>query len=574
MRTQGILYPGKGTVYVCELGGCPKCNEPMQVAYTGKYKTVQSMNEVMMIAQRTKRCAKPDCNVPPVIWGSIEWGQIAPVGCTYGYDVIAQIGWQRQTMQQSFAAIHMDLRQRIRISESQVRALYHYRYLPLLACHERQQMERLKVVAKQVGLLLSLDGLAPEGGEPQLWLVRELLSGVTLRCGWMSQQDQAAFVQFLRPIADLGLQVTAVMSDKQSGLLPAVAEVFPQAKHAFCQIHYLRNAAAPVAEADEAMKMSLRRDVRAAIGEDIRQEETEAAGVLTITGGLPSPVEMHPTAPQPTSPQDIDQVRNAITQDICRRIRYLLTLKGRPPFRLAGIEMFVHLSEVKECLDRLIVYHATPQLLVLRHGLQTALQSAQASYAILRQAADWLEHIAYLLDPDHKPTRSGNQVRQELFAYLDEIRATRFSDPLLRSSFLILQKTTHSYAPGLFHCYDVPGLPRTNNDRESDFRDLGRRLLRTTGQKGLSLRIIQRQGAWELLPHPDTLHETIRIVSHISRDEFHMERSRIRQHRNRFRLHYVLRNNPNINSNNWSSVGPLSQQRVQSKLCGIANFHI
>jgi hypothetical protein len=107
----------------------------------------------------------------------------------------------------------------------------------------------------------------------------------------------------------------------------------------------------------------------------------------------------------------------------------------------------------------------------------------------------------------------------------------------LRNSFRLILKTTRSYAPGLFHCYDVPGLPRTNNDRESDFRDLGRRLLRTTGQKGLTLRTIQRQGAWELLSHPNTLHETIRVVSQIVPYKFQDERLRIRQHRNRFRLH-------------------------------------
>ena len=124
----------------------------MQVAYTSKYKTVQSMNEVMMIAQRTKRCVNPNCDVSPSIMGSVEWGQIAPVSCTYGYDVIAQIGWQRQSMQQPFATIHTDLRKRLIISESEVRALYHYRYLPLLACHEREQLKHLKIVADQVGL--------------------------------------------------------------------------------------------------------------------------------------------------------------------------------------------------------------------------------------------------------------------------------------------------------------------------------------------------------------------------------------------------------------------------------------
>ena len=537
MRTQGILYSGRGTVYVCELDRCPKCNEPMQVAYTSKYKTVQSMQEVMMIAQRTKRCVNTGCEISPAILGSVEWGQIAPISCTYGYDVIAQIGWQRQTMQRPFAAIHTDLRQRLSICESQVRALYHYRYLPLLACHEREQLNRLKIVADQAGLLLSLDGLAPEGGEPQLWLVRELLSGVTLRCGWMSQQDQAAFVHFLQPIADLGLRVTAVLSDKQVGLLPAVAEVFPQARHAFCQSHYLRNIAAPIAEADEAMKMFLRQEVRATIGQYIRQEDVESEGVLTITGVLPSPVEASSLISEPVLVKDLEQVHDSITRDICRRIRYLLTLKGRPPLRLAGIEMFVGLSEVKECLARLIVYHSTPQLLTLHRGLQTALQSAQATYTVLREAADWLEHIATLLDPEHSPGRSGDQVRQDLFTYLAKIQSTRFPDPMLRNSFRSILKTTHSYAPGLFHCYDVPNLPRTNNDRENDFRTLNRRLLRTTGQKGLTLRIIQRQGAWELLPHPDTLHETIHVVSNIVLKNFQEERVRIRQHRNRFRLH-------------------------------------
>src|SRR5262249_33248527 len=67
-----------------------------------------------------------------------------------------------------------------------------------------------------------------------------------------------------------------------------------------------------------------------------------------------------------------------------------------------------------------------------------------------------------------------------------------------------LEKVSRSYWPGLFHCYDVPGLPRTNNELESRFRDTGRRLLRTTGQKGLTQRTLQRQGAWELLPRPPT----------------------------------------------------------------------
>lgn len=128
-------------------------------------------------------------------------------------------------------------------------------------------------------------------------------------------------------------------------------------------------------------------------------------------------------------------------------------------------------------------------------------------------------------------------MRRELFAYIVKVQTSHFRDPMLRNSFRSILKATCNYAPGLFHSYDVPNLPRTNNERESDFRALRRRLLRTTGQKGLSLRIIQRQGAWELLPRPNTLKETIRIVSHVHPDKFQDERLRMLQHRNRFRLH-------------------------------------
>jgi hypothetical protein len=406
--------------------------------------------------------------------------------------------------------------------------IYTYRYLALLACHERQQKEDLKTIAKQGGLWLSLDGLAPEGGEAQLWLVRELHSGITLRSGWMSQQDQGAFVNFLLPIAALGLPVTAVMSDKQRGLVPAIAEVFSSAKHSFCQMHYLGNAAEPMSAADEAMKIELRQGVRQEIGALIRQEKVEKQGVLTVTGGIPSPV-----TPKDVSPDPNVQEQEAILQDISRRIRYLLTLKGRPPFCLAGIEMFERLTEVKDFLERLNAQHEHPQLAQLQQGLLAALQIVQTNYTLLRQAADWLAQIADLLDPTGKSSRSAAQVQQTLFAYLEQIKIISNGKSGLQPFFRTIQKTTLSYAPGLFHCYDT----RTNNDRESDFRDLNRRLLRTTGQKGLTRRILQRSGAWELLHRPASLKDTSLAFNHIAPQDFMNERQRLRQHRDRFRLH-------------------------------------
>jgi hypothetical protein len=146
----------------------------------------------------------------------------------------------------------------------------------MLACDEREHLSELKILGRQGGLLLDLDGLMPEGGEAQLWCVRELRTGWTLRSGWMKSQDETAFVEFLQPIAALGLPVTAVMSDKQRTVLLAVAKVFPNALHGFCQFHYLDNAAEPIAAADEQMKIELRQGVRSAVGDLIRQKKADS----------------------------------------------------------------------------------------------------------------------------------------------------------------------------------------------------------------------------------------------------------------------------------------------------------
>ena len=542
MKTPRELYTQKPIVYSFELETCPECGETLRVAYVSGAKTVQTLAGVPTIAHRPKYCAELGCTRYQVICKSAQWQQIAPSHCTYGYDVIARVGWQRQTYSTQFHEIHADLQARLQISESQVRHLYHYRYLPLLACHERQYLDDLKAVAERSGLLLGLDGLAPEGGEPQLWVVRELQTGLTLRSGWMSEQGQTAFETFLLPIRDLGLWVAGIISDKQRGLVPAVETVFPRAKHAFCHMHYLKNATEPVADADQAMKVTLRKGVRAEVGKLIRQEKGEYKGVLTVTGLLPSPAEEEkPHQEADPALQDssttVAQERASIVQDLKRRVRYLLTLKGRPPFRLAGIEMFERLAEVEICLDALIQHYADPPLVQLRRGLHTALHSVQSDYTDLRQAADWLYHISDILDTGEKLVRSGDEVRQELFAYLDDIEKECQDTPRLHNFYHKIHQTTLNYESGLFHHYGMPRLPRTNNDRESEFRDLNRRLLRTTGQKGLVRRMIQRQGAWELIPHPNSFRDTVVALSQVAQEDFLQERQRVRTHRNRFRLH-------------------------------------
>lgn len=568
MRTQKGLYAQTSNVYKCELETCLICGSQLKQSdnLNGR-KIVQTMTSTMQIGYYAKGCPIPECDGYQSWLRSAEWQQIAPLNGTYGYDVIATIGWQRQTMHQTFAEIHRRLVNRLQISETQVRYLYTYHYLPLLACHERGSWAEIKRVSSTKGLILTLDGLAPEGGEPQLWLVRELRTGKTLRSGWLSEQGQLAFENFLRPIAEAGLRVEAIMSDKQRGLVSALEVVFPDASRAFCQGHYLGNIAEPIAKADEAMKVSLRKQVRQEIGALIRPEQVEQAGVLMVTGVLPTLIKAEkvaevPPAARPDEPLGdveveetqvvgqkqeptkddeqidlVEQQQAEIENTLKRRIRYLLTLKGRPPLRLAGIEMYERLNEVSGDLEQMLAHRPSPCLAQLHQGLELSLAMFKDNYLDLRQGADWLHQISELLDPEDKLPRTGAQVQTALLSYLNDIRQQSQDNEVLAEFAEQIEKTTHSYQRGLFHTYDIPDLPRTNNDRESEFRGLNQQLLRTTGQKGGTRRLIQRSGAWELIPRPDTLAETVVAISTVEQSEYQKERTRVRSHRDRFRFH-------------------------------------
>ena len=123
-----------------------------------------------------------------------------------------------------------------------------------------------------------------------------------------------------------------------------------------------------------------------------------------------------------------------------------------------------------------------------------------------------------------------------LRGYLDTLRPRPDLTPTFGEFGHHLDTVSRSEWPGLFHGDDVPGLPRTNNEIASRFRDTSRHLLRTTGQKGLTKRTRQRQGAWELLPRPPIEAQLLNGLRHIPPEDLAQERQRFAEHRRRFRL--------------------------------------
>ncbi len=454
MRTSKNLIPTKSLKCICEFDFCPTCNSHLSPCnYRSGKKTVQNLSDVLTLSYQPKIC--PNSNCSSNIFKSAEWMQVAPMHCTYGFDVIASIGWMRQNHSYTFKQVHDSLLSKVQISESYVRKLHYEYYLPLLACNERQYVDDLKRLSEKSGLILSLDGLAPEGGEPQLWVIRELQTNLTIRSGWLSEQGQTAFENFLQPIADSNYNIAAILSDKQRGLLPAIKSIFHDTTHALCQAHYLKNISEKVSADDEAMKVALRKSVRQEVGVLIRPEHVEKPGVMTVTGLMPSPIEEEePSAEQIKKHVDSNEKKqDEIVESIMRRIRYLLTLKGRPPFRLAGVEMFQCLKEVSDLVKELINHIPDERLIKLQKGLSTAFSCVVDTYDDLVQVADWLENISRILDPDCNTTRSGNEVKAELYEYLDEIIKVSIDNTALVEYGQKILKITNAYGKSIFVTY-------------------------------------------------------------------------------------------------------------------------
>ncbi len=304
--------------------------------------------------------------------------------------------------------------------------------------------------------------------------------------------------------------------------------------------HYLRNLAKPLSEADAEMKTAVRKAVREQIGELIRRpvrRDACAQGVLTVTGILGSPLAgIAADSNEPGGQAQVQHQIDEVINSLFAHTRYLLTLKGRPPFNLAGLETYERLHRVAQVSFELLTHRLDWRLITFYQGLRMALAPFVPRYRDLEQGAVWLRDIADILGPPGEPCLGSAQVSGWLQGYLNSLKRQDVASSLLSDFALHLNTVSQSYWSGLFHCYEVEGLSRTNNDLESHFRDTQHRLLRTTGQQGGTRRALHRLGAWELLKPPPSESECLEALRHVSDQELVEERQRVDQHRERFRL--------------------------------------
>jgi hypothetical protein len=122
------------------------------------------------------------------------------------------------------------------------------------------------------------------------------------------------------------------------------------------------------------------------------------------------------------------------------------------------------------------------------------LTATAALWPPIELAYGWVHQAAHLLsnDANNDANKDGAVVRAAYAALLAEMRRRRDDAGPLAPAIDHFLQVTESYAPGLFHCYTVDGLPPTDNDLEHVFGTARHHERRTTGRKVASAALVVR----------------------------------------------------------------------------------
>ena len=313
--------------YRPEVTHCLHCGAALQYSHSVWAKPIQFLTGPQHVTNLGFRCSNPGCAFGRTVYRSARAEASQVKGAGYGLDVVVRIGYLRFTEHRTRDEIWRALQgpPPVELSERHVQNLLEV-YLALLRASERDPRERLAAtVEEHGGIILALDGLQPEQGNEQLWVVREVLSGAVLGAANLQQASAPVLARLLHPLRAAGLPVLGVVSDAQESIRLAVAEVFPGVPHQLCQYHALREAAEPLWEADRHLLVQAKKELRG-----LREVEERTRG---------------PEQSEPTDPA------SAVVLDTVLALRQVVRERGQLPFAFAGLRALDALGDLGATLD-------------------------------------------------------------------------------------------------------------------------------------------------------------------------------------------------------------------------------
>ena len=320
-RTSARVRPDRERVLrpACEL--CPVCGSLMRIRYENR-RTLVTLTGSVRLRLKIRRCETVGCPRLHRPYRPEAEGTLALPQHEFGLDVMALVGALRHRDHRSVPEIHAVLTARgVTMAERSVTNLLD-RYDELLATKLMDRQPLQTRLAEQGRVILALDGLQPDVGHEVLWVIRDGLSGIVVLARSLLSSTAQDLAALLREAVDaVGVPVAGVVSDGQTSIRQAVAQVLPGVPHQLCHFHFLREAAHPIFEADRHAKKDLKKQVR---------------GIRRIERA----VEEHTDA------------EAAVGQGYCAAVRSAITDDGRAPLAASGLKLKQRLERVADSLDR------------------------------------------------------------------------------------------------------------------------------------------------------------------------------------------------------------------------------
>jgi hypothetical protein len=409
-----------------------------------------------------RRCRNRECALYHLPYRAEEEGAWALPHGEFGLDIITLVGQLRYGEHRSIPEIHQRLVQRgVSIAQRTVTDLLE-RYEELVALHLADE-ERVQTRLQQQGqVLLAIDGMQPDVGHEVLWIIRDCLSGEVLLARTLLSSTRGDLVALLNEVKQaVSVPIRGVISDGQQTIRQAVERCLPGVPHQLCHFHYLDEAAEPIFEADRHAKTALKKLVR---------------GVRPLERSL----------------EDGEDEQSQAMRSYCLAVRSALTDDGHPPLCASGLKLHDRLTQISASLTRVEEKRGElhPVLNALHRLLTRALKQTEAVWPELEQAYALVHQAAHVL-ANHE-NECGQAVRERYKKVLETMREQKASLGTLGEAIETFLKATESYWPGLFHCYDVVDLPRTNNELEHCFGSVRYSERRASGRKGAIAALVVR----------------------------------------------------------------------------------
>jgi hypothetical protein len=184
-----------------------------------------------------------------------------------------------------------------------------------------------------------------------------------------------------------------------------------------------------------------------------------------------------------------------------------------------------------------------PPLARLRQLIGRGLARTAALWPDIERAYGWMHQAAHILGNAAGETAA--RVRRRFNGLVAAMAHHRGRAGDLAEAVDHFRKVARSYRPGLFQCYAVPDLPRTNNGLEQLFGSQRHHERRATGRKVASPAIVLRGEVRLIAATATRLHPpTPRDLGQVSHEQWRDLRRRLDQRRHARTLRIQFRREP------------------------------